>query len=566
MAKDILKEAIADAKAVREVALANAKAALEEAFTPKLQSMLSAKLSEDLNEEYDEDMDEAYMEDEKDKMDEMMYDEDEADEDMKEMAYDEDADEDMKESDLDEEIDFRLNNQGSTTTVMRLSSAGQVGVMKTNPTAVLDVAGTLSADGIVTANDTTDATNIGSGSLVVKGGLGIAKDTYIGGKLNVANDLNVVGVSTFNSDINVSGNATFEEQVSVNDSLFINASNEFFRIRDGVTSTDQFSVDTDNGNTYINGTLTVNGSTNLENANITNDLNITQNLDVTGVSTFKDKVHLLDNQILHFGGAVGDNGDLQIVHDGSNSFIKDVGDGALKITTNGTGIDLMNDSQTDNLAKFIVGSTAALYFDGNEKFITSNTGATITGTLISDGLTMSDSDKITLGTGTDFEQYHDGNNQTILEALNGSIKLRSDTNVSIEDSSGGDLLKADTDAGVELYWRGGTNNGVKFETTQTGGKLTGTLVTDGLKLGDGEIAAFGNSDDLQIYHSGNHSYVSDTGTGQLRLLSNDLRIRNAADNASMAIFNEGGSVELRFNNNTKLLLFDFLSKIYLSQI
>ena len=54
MAKNILKEAIADAKAVREVALANAKAALEEAFTPKLQSMLSAKLSETLNEEEEE--------------------------------------------------------------------------------------------------------------------------------------------------------------------------------------------------------------------------------------------------------------------------------------------------------------------------------------------------------------------------------------------------------------------------------------------------------------------------------------------------------------------------------
>ena len=110
MAKDILKEAIADAKAVREVALANAKAALEEAFTPKLQSMLSAKLSEDLNEEYDEDdkMEEMYYdEDDKDNMEEMMYDEDEADEDMKEMSYDEDeADEDMKESDLDEEIDL----------------------------------------------------------------------------------------------------------------------------------------------------------------------------------------------------------------------------------------------------------------------------------------------------------------------------------------------------------------------------------------------------------------------------------------------------------------------------
>ena len=55
MAKNILKEAIADAKAVRQVALANAKAALEEAFTPKLQSMLSAKLQEmEEEEELDE--------------------------------------------------------------------------------------------------------------------------------------------------------------------------------------------------------------------------------------------------------------------------------------------------------------------------------------------------------------------------------------------------------------------------------------------------------------------------------------------------------------------------------
>ena len=44
---NLLKEAIADAKAVRETALENAKAALEEAFTPRLQSMLSAKLKED---------------------------------------------------------------------------------------------------------------------------------------------------------------------------------------------------------------------------------------------------------------------------------------------------------------------------------------------------------------------------------------------------------------------------------------------------------------------------------------------------------------------------------------
>ena len=49
--KDLLKEAIADAKAVKQTALANAKLALEEAFTPRLQSMLSAKLAEELSEE-----------------------------------------------------------------------------------------------------------------------------------------------------------------------------------------------------------------------------------------------------------------------------------------------------------------------------------------------------------------------------------------------------------------------------------------------------------------------------------------------------------------------------------
>jgi len=102
MAKNILKEAIADAKAVREVALANAKAALEEAFTPKLQSMLSAKLSEDLDETED--------------MEEMNYGMEE-NEDMEETYMDEtymDETEDMEEitgmetetTDLDEEIDL----------------------------------------------------------------------------------------------------------------------------------------------------------------------------------------------------------------------------------------------------------------------------------------------------------------------------------------------------------------------------------------------------------------------------------------------------------------------------
>jgi hypothetical protein len=47
---DLLKEAIADAKAVKETAIANAKLALEEAFTPRIQSMISSRLEEEEDE------------------------------------------------------------------------------------------------------------------------------------------------------------------------------------------------------------------------------------------------------------------------------------------------------------------------------------------------------------------------------------------------------------------------------------------------------------------------------------------------------------------------------------
>ena len=53
MNREFLKEAIADAKAVKESAIANAKAALEESFTPHLKSMLAAKINE-MEEELDE--------------------------------------------------------------------------------------------------------------------------------------------------------------------------------------------------------------------------------------------------------------------------------------------------------------------------------------------------------------------------------------------------------------------------------------------------------------------------------------------------------------------------------
>jgi len=61
--RDLLKEAIADAKALKETAIANAKAALEEAFEPRLKSMLSAKLEEM---EKEEEVEEGYGKDKDD--------------------------------------------------------------------------------------------------------------------------------------------------------------------------------------------------------------------------------------------------------------------------------------------------------------------------------------------------------------------------------------------------------------------------------------------------------------------------------------------------------------------
>ena len=97
----LLKEAIADAKTVRETAIANAKMALEEAFTPHLKSMLSAKLSEDEVEEgFEDEITAEEMDDEEDEeMEEMggkSYREDD-DEEMDEMGHEGEEEEEMDE-------------------------------------------------------------------------------------------------------------------------------------------------------------------------------------------------------------------------------------------------------------------------------------------------------------------------------------------------------------------------------------------------------------------------------------------------------------------------------------
>jgi len=73
MNRTFLKEAIADAKAVKESAIANAKVALEEAFSPQVQAMFSSKIEEMEKDEVEEAKDEvAEAKDDAEKMEEKM--------------------------------------------------------------------------------------------------------------------------------------------------------------------------------------------------------------------------------------------------------------------------------------------------------------------------------------------------------------------------------------------------------------------------------------------------------------------------------------------------------------
>src|SRR6056300_1558974 len=99
---DLLREAIADAKAVRETALANAKIALEEAFTPRLQSMLSKKIATESEIEDEEEMDQEEGEER-----EEYFDTDEMDQEEGEMRRDdeiEEADQEERDSEEGEEM------------------------------------------------------------------------------------------------------------------------------------------------------------------------------------------------------------------------------------------------------------------------------------------------------------------------------------------------------------------------------------------------------------------------------------------------------------------------------
>jgi len=83
---------------------------------------------------------------------------------------------------------------------------------------------------------------------------------------------------------------------------------------------------------------------------------------------------------------------------------------------------------------------------------------------------------------------------------------------------------------------------------KSGGAMTGDL-----EFGDGKKAIFGTGSDLEIYHDGANSYISDNGTGNLYVRASDNMFFQSSDNVHRyAEFINGGAVKLRFDNSHKL--------------
>jgi len=85
-------------------------------------------------------------------------------------------------------LDIRVNDQGTTKTVMRVDSTTNIGINNTAPSEALDVTGNIKVSSNITIDGTTASTNFGTGSLVVKGGAGVAGDMNIGGTINIQGD------------------------------------------------------------------------------------------------------------------------------------------------------------------------------------------------------------------------------------------------------------------------------------------------------------------------------------------------------------------------------------------
>jgi microcystin-dependent protein/cytoskeletal protein CcmA (bactofilin family) len=97
-------------------------------------------------------------------------------------------------------IDFRVNDAGTTKTVLRLDSNTNVGINNLAPSEALDVTGNIKASGELYVDAVTDSVSVGTGALIVKGGVGIAKQLRVGDTATFEDDITVRNIITVNNN------------------------------------------------------------------------------------------------------------------------------------------------------------------------------------------------------------------------------------------------------------------------------------------------------------------------------------------------------------------------------
>jgi len=167
-------------------------------------------------------------------------------------------------------------------------------------------------------------------------------------------------------------------------------------------------------------------------------------------------------------------GDLNISHDGDHGTI-DNDDGNLYIKTQGA-LHLRVSDDEDAISITNNGAVE-LFHDNVKKFETTSNGAKLEGNLY-----MDDAKEIRLGDSGDFQLFHHNTSgeARIYNSNASGINVISNYFALSNQNNNESLLKATNGGAVELYH----DNVKKFETTSSGSKVTGTLITDVLTIYD----------------------------------------------------------------------------------
>ena len=187
-------------------------------------------------------------------------------------------------------------------------------------------------------------------------------------------------------------------------------------------------ITTTGGDLYVGGDLFVQDDTNIDELTA-------RNLNVTGITTFQDKVHLLDNDVAHFGGSLGEVGDLLIFANGSTNSI-DARNADLTIRQNvggGTNDIKIQAKSGENSATFLPDGAVNLFFDNANKLQTRIDGVNINGTLETDALLV-----------TGVSTYQGQSNFTGKMVVTGGVEI---DNIGISSN----IIATRSGAGNQLY-------------------------------------------------------------------------------------------------------------------